>query len=57
MEIMGQAEAEGINLFFLVKHHKENCDGECNVSLSMIRPIYEEIMGREITEEEQQYFI
>lgn len=44
------------NLYRLVKHHKSICDGNCNVSLASLIPIYETLRSRKITKVELNNF-
>ena len=40
----------------LALHHKDHCDGECNISLFIVRRCAEDI-GIEFTDEEKRIFI
>jgi hypothetical protein len=45
------------SLLALVREHRIHCPGEfCVVSLSVFRPMYEALVGRECTREEQDAF-
>ena len=44
------------NLLELVKHHQAKCDGRCNISLMLIKPVYERLVDRKCTEKELKYF-
>jgi len=57
MAYITRKEAEALNLLELVKHHKEHCDSECNVCLSLVRPLYERLVERSCTDEESHYFV
>jgi len=50
-------DMQAINLLNLVKYHKENCHSpDCNISLILVKPIYEMLVDRDLTEEERKYF-
>jgi hypothetical protein len=50
-------EYQAMNLLNLVKDHKEKCDGNCNVSLSALEPVYKMLIKRELTKEEHYSFL
>ena len=57
MEQITQREAQALNLLNLVKSHKNSCNSQyCDVSLSLIRPIYEKLVERKCTDKESEYF-
>ena len=39
------------------KEHKEKCDGNCNVSMFALGKMFRDMVGRELTEEENKIFI
>ncbi len=45
------------NFLELIKHHRKHCNSDCSVSLLMLKPIYESLVGRDCTPEEFNYFI
>jgi hypothetical protein len=44
-------------LMFLVKDHKERCDGHCEYFMFLMKALYEDLAGRELTKEETSTFI
>ena len=50
-------ESQIRNLLELIRYHRKHCHGDCSVSLWMLKPIYERLVGRDCTEEELNYFI
>lgn len=41
------------SLLELVKEHKKNCDGECNISVFSLRETYKSLRGRDYLEPEE----
>lgn len=44
-------------LLELVKEHRKNCDSSCNISLYPMKNVAENLIGRELTQEEFRLFI
>lgn len=58
MKEVTMKEAQAINLARLVKEHKQNCEGEnCTITLNILLPVYECLIGREANEIEKELFM
>lgn len=44
------------SLLKIVKHHRANCNGDCDLSLYPLRHIYKDLVGRELKREEEVFF-
>lgn len=48
---------EAFMLLALILEHRAQCPGEsCTISLSLLRPVYEHLIGRPVTDAETGYF-
>ena len=45
------------NLLELAKHHKQHCDGNCEISLYLLLEDFEKYVGRKATDEEVENFL
>lgn len=50
------ANIRAATLLELCREHKKNCDGDCNLSMFLMRDVYEDLIGRELTDEEKDVF-
>ena len=51
-------ELQVSNLLALAKDHKEHCNRpDCGVFLSLVRPVYQELINRDLTQEENDCFL
>lgn len=52
MEIVSLEEVQAEMIMKLVREHKKNCKGDCDISLSPLLPLYEKLIGGKATHKE-----
>lgn len=50
-------ELAALSLLTLVKEHKKNCPGSCNISLFSLKEYYKEMIDRELNVDELTSFM
>lgn len=50
-------EMTAITIITLCKEHIDKCNGECHISLSLLRPIVEKLLKRPLSKDEEKHFI